>query len=272
MRLVLIGWVFPTDTSLNLNIEQDPLVDPPKPPSIEVLNGENWETVVPFIGFPSGKTKAMVVDVSSITSQGHRRFRISSSMELYWDAVFVIDGEEDQPTVVQDCSIVSGDLHFRGYSRRVYSENSLFRDGHAPESYDYDSVVTSPRWAPMRGRFTRYGTVTDLLLKQDDHMVVMGSGDELTLEFDVPEQPVPEGWTRDFVLYNVGWDKDADLNTVYGQSSEPYPFKAMTRYPYAAEDEIPRSPEYQRYLEEYQTREYPLDLLWKSGPDLRLAQ
>ncbi len=64
-------------------------------------------------------------------------------------------------------------------------------------------------------------------------MVVMGPGDELTVEFSVPKDAPPEGWTRDFVLYNVGWDKDADLNTVYGQSSEPYPFKAMTRYPIA---------------------------------------
>ncbi len=59
------------------------------------------------------------------------------------------------------------------------------------------------------------------------------------------------------MLYNVGWDKDADLNTVYGQSSEPYPFKAMTRYPIAPEESEPSSPEYQQYLREYQTREYP---------------
>lgn len=87
-------------------------------------------------------------------------------------------------------------------------------------------------------------------------MVVMGPGDELTVEFVVPEKEIPAGWKRDFVLYNVGWDKDADLSTVYGQSSEPYPFKAMTRYPLAPDESQPSSPEYLRYLEEYQTREY----------------
>ena len=88
-------------------------------------------------------------------------------------------------------------------------------------------------------------------------MVVMGPGDELTIEFIVPPEEPPAGWKRDFVLYNVGWDKDADLSTVYGQSSEPYPFKAMTRYPLAPDESEPTSPEYRHYLKVYQTREYP---------------
>ena len=87
-------------------------------------------------------------------------------------------------------------------------------------------------------------------------MVVMGPGDELTVSFAVPAAPTPAGWKRDFVLYNVGWDKDADLNTVYGQSSEPYPFKAMSRYPIAPDESQPSSPEYQQYLRDFQTREY----------------
>jgi hypothetical protein len=33
------------------------------------------------------------------------------------------------------------------------------------------------------------------------------------------------------VLHCVGWDKDADLNTLAGQSSEPIPFKGMKSYP-----------------------------------------
>jgi hypothetical protein len=87
-------------------------------------------------------------------------------------------------------------------------------------------------------------------------MVVMGPGDEMTVEFSVPGEPVPEGWVRDFVLYNVGWDKDADLSTVYGQSSEPYPTRAMSQYPQDVAQEQELSAEYQRWLREYQTREY----------------
>ncbi|HQX49256.1 MAG TPA: hypothetical protein PLR25_05085, partial [Planctomycetaceae bacterium] len=120
----------------------------------------------------------------------------------------------------------------------------------------YDSVTNEPRWNEIQGRFTRYGVATTLLESQDDQMVVMGPGDELTVEFTVPPSQPPTGWKRDFVLYNVGWDKDADLNTVYGQSSEPYPFKAMSRYPIAPDESEPASAAYQQYLQDFQTREY----------------
>lgn len=257
IRLVMIGWVFPTNTSINQAIVQNPELDPPAPPSLEVIdsNGE-WRTVRPFIGFPSGKTKAMVVDLTEAFLTTNYRLRIRSSMELYWDQVFFTVNEEDAETRSQDCSLTAADLHYRGFSRRTYADNALFRNGHAPEGYDYDSVTTLPRWNEMLGRFTRYGEVLPLLGTQDDQMVVMGPGDELTVEFVVPEKETPAGWKRDFVLYNVGWDKDADLSTVYGQSSEPYPFKAMTRYPVAPDESQPSSPEYLRYLEQYQTREY----------------
>ena len=257
IRLFLIGWVFPTNTSLNQAIVQNPDLNPPAPPSLEVIDTDGqWKTVRPFIGFPSGKTKAMVIDVSDAFLTRDYRLRIRSSMELYWDSAFFTVDEVDAETKSFDCSLAAADLHYRGFSRRTYADNSLFRNGRAPEGYDYDSITTEPRWNEMLGRFTRYGDTSKLLLSQDDHMVVMGPGDELTVEFTAPTDEPPAGWKRDFVLYNVGWDKDADLSTVYGQSSEPYPFKAMTQYPLAPDESQPSSPEYQQYLDEFQTREY----------------
>ena len=44
-------------------------------------------------------------------------------------------------------------------------------------------------------------------------------------------RPVPPGWKRDFVLHSAGWDKDADLNTLAGQTIGPLPFRAMASYP-----------------------------------------
>jgi hypothetical protein len=83
----------------------------------------------------------------------------------------------------------------------------------------------------MEGYFTNYGEVLELLKQDDNRLVVMGSGDEMTLTFALPETPLPAGWKRDFVLYSTGWDKDADLNTLEGQSSLPLPFKEMEAYP-----------------------------------------
>lgn len=258
MRLVLIGWVFPTDTSLNDAIQQHPGLDPPAPPSLEVQDvAGNWSVAIPFIGFPSGKTKAMVVDLADAFIGESRRVRLRSSMELYFDAAFFIVDEDDAPTRSQDCEMSAAHLHDRGFSRRIYSEQALFRDGHAPESYDYDAVVTEPRWSEMFGRFTRYGDVAPLLTESDDRLVVMGPGDEVTVEFQVPVDEPPAGWVRDFILYNVGWDKDANLGTVYGQSSEPYPFRGMSQYPFSANEALPSSPDYLEYMDEFQTREFP---------------
>jgi hypothetical protein len=257
VRLFLTGWVFPTDTQLNEAILQDPALQPPAPPSLEVPDANGtWQTVRPFIGFPSGKTKAMVVDLSGVFLCDDYRVRIRSSMELYWDAAFFTVNEADAPTAVHDCELRSADLHDRGFSRRVYADHSWFRGGSGPENYDYDSLTTAPRWTEISGRFTRYGAVPELLETADDRLVVMGPGDELTVEFQVPVTEPPQGWTRDFVLYNVGWDKDSALNTVYGHSSEPYPNRSMSQYPFGPGDQQPESEEYRQYVREYQTREY----------------
>ena len=266
LRLVLIGWVFPTDTSLNVGIQQNPAISPPAPPSLEVRDAAgNWTVARPFIGFPSGKTKAMVVDLSDAFVTDDLRFRLKSSMELYWDTAFFIVDEQDAETITYDCSLAAADLHYRGFSRRTYADNALFRNGHAPEGYDYESVTMQPRWPALMGRFTRYGDATLLVEQADDQMVVMGPGDELTMEFNVPAEVVPQGWKRDFVLYNVGWDKDADLNTVYGQSSEPYPFRSMSQYPITPDESEPSSESYQSYLNEWQTREWKAREFWSAG-------
>ena len=124
----------------------------------------------------------------------------------------------------------------------------------------------------MRGRFTRYGDVTELLGHWDDKIVVLGAGDEMTLRFAAPAEPLPEGWTRDFLLYNVGWDKDADLNTVFGQSVEPMPFRAMRAYPYRAQETYPQTPEMREYLDRYQTRRQSQAEFWRRLPDVNIGR
>lgn len=256
VRLFLTGWIFPTDTSLNLQIHQNPDLPPPMPPVIELRQADgSWKTVVPFFGFPSGKTKTMVVDLTDVVGPDHTQFRLRSTMELYFDQVFFTAGEHEQPTNVQECRLIGADLHFRGFSRRRYA-GSVFRDGYGPERYDYQRATTDPRWPTISGAFTRYGGVDELLRTADDRLAVLGPGDEMTLRFAAPDTPAPPSWTRSFVLRNIGWDKDADLNTVYGQSTEPYPCRGMSRYPFAESDALPDSDVYRQYRKDYQTREY----------------
>ena len=94
-----------------------------------------------------------------------------------------------------------------------------------------------------------------LLLESDDMYVIKNAGDETTIEFDAASLPeLPEGWTRDFLVHSVGWVKDGDLNTAYGQTVEPLPFHGMTRYPYGGQESYPTDPEHARYRETYNTR------------------
>ena len=233
ITLFLTGWLIPTDTSLNIAISQHAGFDPPQPLSIQVPNehGE-WVTTIPFTGFPGGKTKTVAIDISDAFLTNDFRLRLVSGMELAWDHIFFTT--EEQPVEIREhsLSLLSSNLHYRGFSRRVPS------DSNGPETFLYDDCDPAPRWPPMRGLFTSYGSVAGLIAAADDDLVVMSSGDELTLTFRADDGP-PAGWKRDFILHTTGWDKDADLNTVYGQSAGPLPFRDMSSYPFSTGEEYP---------------------------------
>jgi hypothetical protein len=217
-----------------------------------------WQLVRPFMGFPSGKTKTIAVDLSDIFGEGQDyRLRIAMSQELYWDEIFFTVDEEPVEIRETPLELAAADLHYRGFSGDIEPAPN------APRIYDYALLRTDAKWPPMRGKFTRYGDVKELLTTWDDKQVVLGAGDEMTVTFRMPKHDLPSGWKRDFVLYNVGWDKDAVLHTLYGQDSDPLPFKAMTRYPYAPEEAFPDTPELRTYLQQYQTREQRPELFWR---------
>ena len=94
-----------------------------------------------------------------------------------------------------------------------------------------------------------------LLAETDDHMVIMGSGDEVQLRFRAAGLPdLPVGWKRDFLLLVDGWAKDSDANTAFSQSVLPLPFHSMSRYPYPAAEHFPDDAEHERYQREFNTR------------------
>jgi hypothetical protein len=124
--------------------------------------------------------------------------------------------------------LISAEVAFHGFSERIREDSTK------PETYDYQRSTVSSRWPPLQGRLTRFGDCTELIRQWDDSMAVISSGDEIRMRFSLPETDPPEGWKRDFVFHCVGWDKDADLNTLSGQSIGPLPYREMTRYPPAA--------------------------------------
>jgi hypothetical protein len=265
LKLFLTGWLFPTCTSINVSMSENPLKPKQKPPSVWIPNerGE-WIESIPYAGFPGGKTKTIAIDLANRFPADDYRIRLVCNMELCWDEVFFTDtapvANADEFYRMTPLPLRKADLRYRGFSQLVP------RPFNAPKEYRYDSVTKESIWPPMRGAFTRYGDVTALLREADDLQAVIGSGDEIAMEFEWAASPNPT-WTRDFVLYNVGWDKDADLNTLHGQSVEPLPFRRMTKYPYAPDEDFPDTPEHRTFLREYQTRSMPVREFWNQVRD-----
>ena len=248
LTLFLTGWVYPTDVGINRAIYENDQLAGPRPPSISVMNRDgNFVEVIGYCGFPGGKTKTIAIDLSDVFLSEDYRIRLSTSMELYWDEIFISTDPTNLETVSTKLEVLNADLHYRGVSTKYAGVNN------GPERYAYNELPDLPAWNPMGGSFTRFGDVTSLLTETDHRMVAIGTGDEITIRFKVPDAPVREGWTRDFVLHSVGWDKDANLHTIYGQTVEPLPFVGMKSYPYGG-DEI--APHPQDYLNEYQTRKF----------------
>jgi hypothetical protein len=248
--LYLYGWIFPTDASINASISQSDELQI-SPPVIEAINEAGaWEVIDVNLGFPMGKDKMLVAELTGKISGTDPRIRIRTNMQLHWDQIFFSQGEPDVPVQATTLEPTAADLHFRGFSKP-------FRKGgrYGPHWFDYSSVSTEPIWRDLTGNYTRFGDVLPLLLEPDDMYVIKNAGDETTIEFDAASLPeLPEGWKRDFLVHSVGWVKDGDLNTAHGQTVGPLPFHGMTRYPYGEEEAYPSDPAHQRYLKLYNTR------------------
>jgi len=247
--LVLHGWVDWADGSTFLGAAQErrDLVFPHL--QVKDANG-NWKTVVEDMGIPSGKPKTMAVDLAGKFLSDSREVRIVTNLCVYWDEIYLIENDAAPDNRMTPASLLSADLHFRGFSRPT-----IHPERKQPEQFDYSTVSPMSMWNPTPGNYTRYGAVEDLLLEPDDRMVIMGSGDELTLQFEAAGLPaLPAGWKRDFLLLVDGWAKDADANTAYSQSVHPLPFHGMSSYPYPAGQQFPDDASHKKYQHDYNTR------------------
>ncbi len=247
--LVLQGWIFPTDASINAALSQSGNIKLISP-ELQVTDRQGkWKTV-DHISFPMGKDKTIVVELAGKYLTSDHRIRINTNMEIYWDHIFFAEnlpGAMVRSTVLNPAS---AELHYRGFSR-TYRKGGRY----GPHWFDYNDVSTEPKWRDLTGFYTRFGDILPLLMQPDDQYVIMNAGDEMKIEFPVKDAPViPRGWKRDFLLYSNGWVKDGDLNTATGQTVEPLPFHGMKYYPYGPEIHYPDDEAHRNYLKEYNIR------------------
>jgi tetratricopeptide (TPR) repeat protein len=206
-----------------------------------------WQTVNADMGMPAGKPKTIAVELA-FPGQS-RKLRIVTNLCVYWDEIFLSEGPSEAKTRLANVPLLSADLHFRGFSEaRIHPERKQ------PDTFIYDNVSPTSFWNPTAGLYTRYGDVRELVTDVDDRLAILGSGDEIFLQFSNAMAPLPAGWSRDFLLKVDGWAKDRDPNTAFSTSVEPLPFHAMSRYPYPASERFPDDAEHRRYRKEYNTR------------------
>jgi tetratricopeptide (TPR) repeat protein len=251
VMLYLTGWVFYADTSIQVALSQSAFsAESPFGPILEIPDGRGgWKTAIPAMGYPAGNTKTMPVDLSSVLDRRDPRVRIRTNLAIYWDRIAYTVGEEDAPLRLSAAPLVAGELSFRGFSRMTRET----QDG--PQVFVHDDVDRSPRWADPAGRYTGFGSVLKLLSAADDRYVVMKGGDAIRLVFDARSlPPLPAGWVRDWLLVLDGWDKDADKNTVAGQTVEPLPFHGMDDARYGEPQEPADAEGFRRFRAEWLTR------------------
>lgn len=219
-------------------------------PALQVKDKQGrWRTVIENIGLPVGRPQTVVVDLSGKFLSDSREVRIVTNMRIYWDQILVDTSAGDFPTQLTRLSPSVADLRWRGFSRE-YSP-----DGQQPMTYDYRKVSFTSPWKTMTGRYTREGDVRELLHATDDMFVISRPGDELILSFNADKlPPLPEGWTRTFLLYADGFSKEMDINSASPDQVGPLPFHGMSKYPYSWPERYPLTPERERYIKTYNTR------------------
>jgi tetratricopeptide (TPR) repeat protein len=246
--LLLNGWVDWPDGSTFRRASQESRAGLVMP-YLQVQDAAGaWKTVNQDMGMPAGKPKTIAVPVEFLSSS--RKVRIVTNLCVYWDEIFLSEGASDaqlKPTLIP---FDSADLHFRGFS-----ETRIHPQRKQPDIFFYDHVTPASFWNPTPGLYTRFGRVDSLLRDVDDQPVIMGSGDEVRLQFPLGAAGAPRaGWTRDFLLKVDGWAKDRDPNTAFSSTVQPLPFHGMSRYPYPADEHFPRDAAHDTYQRTYNTR------------------
>jgi tetratricopeptide (TPR) repeat protein len=218
-------------------------------PYLQMQDGSGrWVTVNEDMGMPAGKPKTIAVPLHFISAS--RKLRIVTDLCVYWDEIFLSESAAPAQVRQKQMPLRSADLHFRGFSESVINPARK-----QPDTFIYSRVEPTSYWNPTPGLYTRYGDVRELTETVDDRPVIMGSGDEMRLLFDASSAgPLPQDWTREFLLKVDGWAKDRDPNTAFSQTVGPLPFHAMSRYPYPANENFPQDDAHVRYQHDYNTR------------------
>jgi predicted CXXCH cytochrome family protein len=214
------------------------------PTSLQVqdLDG-TWRVVPTTVGaVPAAPefVRPYVFDLTNATqgTTGKVRFTFLFRTLIDWVAV---DTTADEPVTITPLPLERASLSYHGVDEEIKTPG-------AP-TIEYGLNVTDGAYFP--GAYTRYGNVGELLVDDDDRFVVMGQGDEISLEYGVAQVPAV-GQERSYLFTAMGYYKD--MKTAVPKTVEPLPFAAMSNYPYPETESYPTDAFHTDYLQTYNTR------------------
>jgi hypothetical protein len=229
--LALTGWLRFGGGWANVAASHNPELPFPFP-QMEIETGAGqWQPFRGVVGAPSGKTKTILVDLAQALPAGARRLRLHTAYEIHWDRIALFERRQSEDTTIARLAPTRTDLHWRGFSEFADLPWSL------PLTPVHARTFPNAPWSlAVQGWCTRYGPVDELVAQEDNALVLINGGDELTLQFAADRiPPAQPGRVRDFFLYHVGWDKDADFHVRLGWQATPLPWHGMNDQQYGRE-------------------------------------
>lgn len=186
-----------------------------RPASLEARGRDGkWRMAAAEFGYPAGMPRTMALPLADLPA-GTDALRLSSNMEIYWDRLRVVI-EEPLPIAMPPARRPLGARVGRtGFARRTTGPQRV-------PHYAYDA--RAPYWDAkyQRGFYTSFGDATPLVSDIDSAVAIIGSGEEVHLEFRAGLPPAP-GDRRFFAIEFHGWAKDMDLYTEHGETVAPLP-------------------------------------------------
>src|SRR5262249_44388447 len=88
--LLLRGWIYPSDASINVALSQQQKLRA-ELPVLEVRDARGQWVSRGAIGFPAGKDKTMVIDLSGVFPTRDHHVRVRTNLQIYWDQALVAE-------------------------------------------------------------------------------------------------------------------------------------------------------------------------------------
>ncbi len=186
-----------------------------RPASLEARGRDGrWHLVAAEFGYPAGMPRAMALPLPDLPA-GTDALRLSSNMEIYWDRLRVVV-EEPLPIAMPSAQRpLAARIGRTGFARRTTGPQRV-------PHYEY--AQRAPYWDAkyQRGFYTAFGDAVPLVSHIDSAVAIIGSGEEIHLEFRAGLPPAA-GDRRFIAVEFYGWAKDMDLYTQHGETVAPLP-------------------------------------------------